>query len=147
MLLTQHGSTSHSSSTGSTHQEVLPCSSLCHLADCSHFHVHIKALSFVRMCMQAAAQQQQQQQHQQYQQQLQQMTLSRLSPQQMQQLHALPVEQRAMQFGRYMRETQLQLHQHQMHSQQQVRCPSSDGVYCCFFAADGPWRVCITRSC
>ncbi|KAA6421434.1 MAG: hypothetical protein FRX49_08711 [Trebouxia sp. A1-2] len=61
---------------------------------------------------------QQQQQQQQYQQQLQQLTLSRLSPQQMQQLHALPVEQRAMQFGSYMRETQLQLQQ-QQHMQQQ----------------------------
>jgi len=65
--------------------------------------------------------QQQQQQQQQYQQQLQQLTLSRLSPQQMQQLHALPVEQRAMQFGSYMRETQLQLQQ-QQHMQQQVGC-------------------------
>ena len=63
----------------------------------------------------------QQQQQQQYQQQLQQLTLSRLSPQQMQQLHALPVEQRAMQFGSYMRETQLQWQQ-QQHMQQQVGC-------------------------
>jgi len=68
-----------------------------------------------------SSQQQQQQQQQQYQQQLQQLTLSRLSPQQMQQLHALPVEQRAMQFGSYMRETQLQLQQ-QQRMQQQVGC-------------------------
>ena len=62
---------------------------------------------------------QQQSQQQQYQQHLQKLTLSRLSQQQMQQLHALPVEQRAMQFGRYMRETQLQLQRHQMQQQQQ----------------------------
>ncbi|KAL0055404.1 hypothetical protein WJX82_000047 [Trebouxia sp. C0006] len=67
---------------------------------------------------QPATQSSQQQQQQQYQQQLQQLTLSRLSPQQMQQLHALPVEQRAMQFGSYMRETQVQLQQ-QQHMQQQ----------------------------
>ena len=59
-------------------------------------------------------------QQQQYEQQLQQLTLRRLSPQQMQQLHDLPVEQRAMHFGHYMRQTQLHLQQHQMQQQQQV---------------------------
>ena len=65
------------------------------------------------MCVQGVSQQQQ------YQQQLQQLTLSRLSPHQMQQLHDLPVEQRAMHFGQYMRQTQLQLQQHQLQQQQQ----------------------------
>lgn len=65
------------------------------------------------LCVQGLSQQQQ------YQQQLQQLTLSRLSPHQMQQLHDLPVEQRAMHFGQYMRQTQLQLQHHQMQQQQQ----------------------------
>ena len=38
----------------------------------------------------------------------------------MQQLHDLPVEQRAMHFGHYMRQTQLHLQQHHMQQQQQV---------------------------
>lgn len=59
-------------------------------------------------------------QQQQYEQQLQQLTLRRLSAHQMQQLHELPVEQRAMHFGHYMRQTQLQLQQHHMQQQQQV---------------------------
>ena len=59
-------------------------------------------------------------QQQQYEQQLQQLTLRRLSPLQMQQLHDLPVEQRAMHFGHYMRQTQLHLQQHQMQQQHQV---------------------------
>lgn len=70
-------------------------------------------------------------QQQQYEQQLQQLTLRRLSPLQMQQLHELPVEQRAMHFGHYMRQTQLQLQQHHMQQQQQVSPMPACTLCCC----------------